>query len=75
METEFKLSTGRESRGVKKEPFIVLRMTDMPSVLIESGFLTNVEDENFLLSEIGQTQMAEAMWRAFSNYKKEVEGR
>ncbi len=75
METEFKQSTGRESRGVKKEPFIVLRMTDMPSVLVESGFLTNTEDENFLLSETGQTQMAEAMWRAFSNYKKEVEER
>lgn len=73
METEFKQSANRESRGVKKEPFIVLRMTDMPSVLIESGFLTNSEDENFLLSDNGQTQMAEAMWRAFCSYKVEQE--
>ncbi len=75
METEFKNTLGRTSRGIKKEPFIVLRMTEMPSILIESGFLTNIEDENFLRSENGQIQMAEAMLRAFSNYKYEIEGK
>jgi N-acetylmuramoyl-L-alanine amidase len=45
----------------------------MPSVLIETGFLTNVEEEKYLGSQKGQDQIAFAIYKAFKNYKAEVE--
>jgi N-acetylmuramoyl-L-alanine amidase len=46
----------------------------MPSVLIETGFLTNAEEEKYLGSQKGQDQIAFAIYKAFKNYKAEVEG-
>jgi N-acetylmuramoyl-L-alanine amidase len=46
----------------------------MPSVLIETGFLTNTEDEKFLKSETGQQKMANSILRAFHNYKHWIDG-
>jgi N-acetylmuramoyl-L-alanine amidase len=46
----------------------------MPAVLIETGFATNKEEEKFLASESGETKMAESIFQAFANYKKETEG-
>ena len=45
----------------------------MPSVLIETGFLTNAEEEKYLGSQKGQDQIAFAIYKAFKNYKAEVE--
>jgi len=64
-------AVGRKTLGIKKEPFVVLRMTYMPGVLIESGFLTNSKEEDFLLSDTGQEQVAEAISEAFASYKTE----
>ena len=66
---------GRKDRGVKMEHFLVLHQTTMPSVLIESGFLTNEAEEKFLMSELGQDYMASAIYRAFKEYKDELEGK
>jgi N-acetylmuramoyl-L-alanine amidase len=46
----------------------------MPSVLIETGFLTNKNDESFLKEDVNQDKMAQAMFEAFQKYKKELEG-
>lgn len=73
MQTEFK-KLGRSDRGVKQAGFIVLYKTTMPSVLIETGFLTNVEEEKFLADTSSQTKMADAMFVAFQKYKNELEG-
>jgi N-acetylmuramoyl-L-alanine amidase len=73
LQREFK-RIGRHDRGVKQAGFLVLYKTTMPSVLIESGFLTNPTEEKFLGSKDGQTQMAEAMFKAFENYKNQLEG-
>jgi N-acetylmuramoyl-L-alanine amidase len=73
VQTQFTERVGRKNRGVKQAGFLVLHQTSMPSVLIETGFLTNVEEEKFLNSEIGQDYMASAIFRAFKDYKNELE--
>lgn len=73
LQHEFK-SIGRFNRGVKQAGFLVLYKTTMPSVLIETGFLTNREEEKFLADTAGQKKMAGAMFIAFEKYKAELEG-
>jgi N-acetylmuramoyl-L-alanine amidase len=73
LQTEFK-GIGRYDRGVKQAGFIVLYKTTMPSVLIETGFLTNPAEQKFLMTESTQTSMANSMFAAFEKYKNELEG-
>jgi len=64
----------RHDRKVRQAGFLVLWKTSMPSVLIETGFLTNTEEHNFLAAKKGQDLMAAAIYRAFIDYKSEIEG-
>jgi N-acetylmuramoyl-L-alanine amidase len=73
VENQFKNRVGRSSRGVKQAPFWVLWSTAMPSVLIETGFLSNTEEEKYLTSEKGQELLASGIYRAFKEYKAEVD--
>jgi len=73
LQKEFK-GIGRYDRGVKQAGFLVLYKTTMPSVLIETGFLTNPDEEKFLADTTGQIKMSTAMFTAFEKYKKELEG-
>lgn len=73
LQTEFK-TIGRYDRGVKQAGFLVLYKTTMPSVLIETGFLTNQNEEKYLGEASNQNAMAEAMFTAFERYKAEREG-
>lgn len=71
---QFKTKAARADKGVKQAGFLVLWKTDMPSVLIETGFLSSPQEERFLGSEKGQTYMAASIFRAFRMWKNEVEG-
>jgi N-acetylmuramoyl-L-alanine amidase len=73
VESQFKSKAGRNSRGVKQAGFWVLWRTAMPSVLVETGFLSNSPEEQFLLSGEGQDLIASGIYRAFKDYKTEVE--
>lgn len=73
LQAEFK-ALGRYDRGVKQAGFLVLYKTTMPSVLIETGFLTNPNEEKFLATADAQKKMANAMFSAFEKYKNELEG-
>ena len=73
VEDQFKNRVGRSSRGVKQAGFLVLWMTTTPSVLIETGFLSNSKEEAFLASENGQDLIASGIYRAFKEYKTEIE--
>ncbi|MBI1193942.1 MAG: hypothetical protein GC205_12350 [Bacteroidetes bacterium] len=75
IEEQFSERVGRKSRGVKQAGFLVLYKTTMPAVLIETGFLTNANEENFLASEQGMDLMASAVFRAFRDYKVHTETR
>lgn len=73
LQREFK-GIGRYDRGVKQAGFLVLYKTTMPSVLIETGFLTNPTEEKFLSDSTTQRKMANSMFTAFKKYKSELEG-
>lgn len=67
-------SIGRHNRGVKQAGFLVLYQTTMPSVLIETGFLTNKSEELFLKDTANHVKMAHSIFNAFAKYKAEQEG-
>ena len=69
LQNQFVNNVGRHGRGVRQAGFLVLYKTTMPSVLIETGFLTNKEEEGFLMDTANQTKMALAMFNAFEEYK------
>lgn len=74
LQQEFKKTARRHDRGVKQAGFLVLYRTTMPSVLIETGFLTNLEEERFLKSGDGQDKMAFSILSAFQQYKSWIDG-
>lgn len=73
VQKQFKDTAGRTSRGVHQAGFLVLWETAMPSVLIEIGFLTNDKEEKYLKSEEGQEDISKSIFKAFGQFKKEIE--
>ena len=75
VESEF-VKAGRHSDGVmqRDEGIQVLQATGMPSVLIETGFLSNKEEEEFLNSEDGQNEIVQNIVDALKRYKDTLEG-
>ena len=63
----------RLSRGVKQQNLHVLRLNAMPSVLIETGFISNYDEAMYLGSDKGQTEIAESIYDAIISYKKAIE--
>lgn len=59
----------RVDKGVHQAGFLVLRATSMPSVLIELGYITNPDEESYLLSENGSNNLAQCIYKAFIHYK------
>ena len=62
----------RKDRGVKQAGFIVLHQTVMPSVLIETGFITNRAEGVFLNSKRGQQQLAKSIAQSIVTYKNSI---
>ena len=76
VEDEFK-KEGRTSWGVKQrnyEGIWVLQATAMPSILVETGFICNPDEEDYLNSEKGQNEVTYAVTRAVLRYKQALEG-
>lgn len=66
---------GRADLGVhqRQKGIWVLQATQMPAVLVETGFISNYDDERYLNSEKGQQEIAESITRALIKYKSQVE--
>jgi N-acetylmuramoyl-L-alanine amidase len=75
IQSQFRDRVGRKDRGVKQAGFVVLWRSTMPSVLVELGFLSNAEEEKYLISESGQDFLASAIYRAFRDYKSTIDNR
>ncbi len=73
VQDNFTHKLNRYNRGVKQAGFWVLYRTTCPSILIETGFLTNKTEEKYLISDDGQKEMANAIFQAFEDYKNTME--
>ncbi|MEO9477454.1 MAG: N-acetylmuramoyl-L-alanine amidase [Cyclobacteriaceae bacterium] len=73
IEDQFKNRVGRRSRGVKQSSLWVLWNSAMPSVLVEVGYLSNPKEEKELNDELNQVYIASGIFRAFRDYKEEIE--
>ena len=67
--------TGRVALGVNQRQvgIAVLQATNMPAILIETGFINNPEDERYINSAAGQQEMAEAITKAVKRYRDQLE--
>jgi len=74
VQKQFTQRANRHGRGVRQAGLVVLWNCSMPGILVESGFISNREEEKFMMSDYGQSLIASAIYRAFSEYKDEVEG-
>ncbi len=70
VQEQFRERVGRKDRGVHQAPFLVLWKTTMPSILIETGFISNLNEESFLTTKQGQDYMSSAIFRAFRDFKE-----
>jgi len=75
IQTQFKERANRNDRGVRQAGFWVLFNTTMPSVLIETGFITNQTEEKYLNTEKGQDFLASAIFRACRDYINDLDNR
>lgn len=71
VQKQFKNRAQRIDKGVHQAGFLVLRATSMPSVLVELGYISNPDEEQYLLSDKGTTALAQSIYHAFSTYRNE----
>ena len=75
IQTQFRERVNRNDRDVKQAGFWVLYNTKMPSVLVETGFITNPAEEKYLNSKEGQDYLASSIYRACRDYLNEVDSK
>ena len=75
IQTQFRERVNRNDRDVKQAGFWVLYNTKMPSVLVETGFITNPTEEKYLNSKEGQDYLASSIYRACRDYLNEVDSK
>lgn len=65
---------GRVTIGVKEQGILVLAHSAMPAVMIETGFINNPTDEEYLNSEDGQNEIVQVVIKALKSYKSKTGG-
>lgn len=74
IQDEYKGAIRTTNRGVKQAELFVLYKTTMPAVLTEVGFISNPDEEAYMMSDEGQGTIAVCLYNAFANYKAASEG-
>ena len=72
LQDNMRTEAGLYDRGVHQAGFVVLYLTTMPGVLLETGFLSNPGEEKFLLQKKNQEKIAEAIADAVGEYRQQV---
>jgi N-acetylmuramoyl-L-alanine amidase len=72
---QFKATGDRVTLGVKEQSVLVLAHSGMPAVLIETGFINNPSEEDYLNSATGQAEIVNSIVNAIKEYKREVDSR
>jgi N-acetylmuramoyl-L-alanine amidase len=75
IQNEYTRKNNRFDRGVKEAGFWVLYNTTMPSVLTETGFITNPDEEKYLNSQEGQDKIAASIFRACNEYMDDIDSK
>ena len=75
VQDQFRERAQRKDLGVREQGILVLAQTAMPGVLVETGFISNAEEEKYLMSEYGQEIISSAIYRGFKEYKEEIDRR
>ncbi len=70
IQTQMKDRAKRHDRSVRQTPALVLKEASMPAVLVEIGFLSNLNEEAYLITQSGQNAIANSLYHGFVNYKK-----
>lgn len=68
-------TTRQADREVRQGPLWVLKDVAMPSVLVEVGYISNPEEERYMMSSAGQEKIARGIFQGFRAYKARVEKR
>ena len=75
LQDSFRQHAQRADRDVRQAGFLVLRETAMPSVLIETGYLSNPSEANFLMTDEGRESIAKSIFTSFGNYKSKFDAK
>lgn len=75
IQDSFRKQAQRDSRDVRQAGFLVLRESAMPSVLIETGYLSNPSEAAYLMSDNGRMAIATSIYNSFNTYKNKFESR
>jgi len=74
VQSYFKNSLQRKDLGMHQQPLWVLDATVMPGVLIELGFLSNLEESRYMRSEEGKSNYSQIIARSIIEYKNNLKG-
>jgi N-acetylmuramoyl-L-alanine amidase len=75
VQDQFRERAQRKDLGVREQGIYVLAQTSMPGVLVETGFISNPDEEKYLMTDYGQDLIASAIYRGFREYKEEIDRR
>lgn len=73
IQKELVAETQHVDRDVRQSPLWVLKDVAMPATLVEIGYISNLEEEYYMMSAVGQDKIAKAIFKGFKNYKAKME--
>ena len=74
IQEQFRSTAHRNDRGVRQAGFLVLHATSMPSVLVELGYISTPDEERYLNSQNGVSELSRSIYNAILDYKKHQPG-